>query len=135
MTPAPTDWIPTAGRLVYLASPYSHADASVRHARYIYAIRAAAALWRQGWMVYSPIIATHPVAGVLGSEASGFEHWRNFDLAMLSRCDRLTVLRLEGWEQSVGVSAEIAAARGLGLPIDYMDWYEDHGREAGVRRV
>jgi hypothetical protein len=34
---------------------------------------------------------------------------------MLRRCDALAVLRLPGWEQSVGVQAELALARELGL--------------------
>jgi hypothetical protein len=33
----------------------------------------------------------------------------------------LIVLMLDGWEQSRGVNAEIALARELGLPVEYVN--------------
>jgi len=48
--------------LIYLASPYSHPDPSVRQERYEAACKATAAMMRQGYHVYSPIAATHPPA-------------------------------------------------------------------------
>ena len=39
--------------------------------------------------------------------SSGSRHDRRF----LETCDEVVVLKLDGWEQSVGVQAEIAIAR------------------------
>ncbi|WP_081701843.1 DUF1937 family protein [Oleidesulfovibrio alaskensis] len=43
-------------RLVYLATPYSHASDAVRHARFLAVTEVAARMWRAGLGVYSPII-------------------------------------------------------------------------------
>jgi dCTP diphosphatase len=43
---------------------------------------------------------------------------------MLSKCDRVIVLKLPGWENSKGVAAEIARAEELGLPIEWMEMDE-----------
>lgn len=40
---------------------------------------------------------------------------------MLSVCSKVAVHRLPGWEQAKGVAAEIAAARQMGKPIEYLN--------------
>lgn len=47
--------------------------------------------------------------------------WRRYDRAMLERCDELVVLQLDGWEESIGVKAEIAIAKELNLPDGLID--------------
>ena len=41
---------------------------------------------------------------------------------MIQRADALEVLMLDGWCRSVGVTAEINFARGLGLPISFREF-------------
>ena len=36
-------------------------------------------------------------------------------------CEEVVVLKLEGWQRSVGVNAEIAAARAMGKPITFLE--------------
>ena len=50
------------GHLIYVASPYSHADARVREQRFDAACRAAAALMRDGQRVFSPVAHSAPIA-------------------------------------------------------------------------
>lgn len=108
-------------KLIYLASPYGHAQpASVRHFRYMAVLEAEAALMKQGLMVYSPIVHRHPGA-LLGLYPLGWDYWKTFDELILSRCDELYVLMLEGWSQSTGVAAEIEIAEHLGKPVTPID--------------
>lgn len=105
--------------MIYLASPYSHPDPAVRQKRFEAACRAAAALLRAGLPVFSPIAHSHPIAmhGVPGTWA----FWQYVDREYLRRCRAVVVLRLAGWDTSVGVQAEIEAARQLGIPVIEVD--------------
>ncbi|MBS0210422.1 MAG: DUF1937 family protein [Planctomycetes bacterium] len=104
--------------MIYLASPYSHPSTAVRERRFEEACRAAATLLRSGLVVFSPIVHSHPIAGL--GLPTNWEFWSQIDRAYLARCDVLAVLTLAGWQDSVGVQAEIAFARELGLPTVYV---------------
>lgn len=104
-----------SGRLIYMASPYGHnKPVELRQERYEVALQAEAAMMNAGHMIYSPIVHRHPGA-VLGLYPSGWEYWQHFDELILSRCDEIAVLLLDGWKESTGVQAEIAIAERLGL--------------------
>jgi hypothetical protein len=106
--------------LIYLACPYSHADPAVMATRFEAVNKAAAKLMAQGNYVFSPISHTHPIA-LAGTLPRGWEYWEGYDRRILSCCDRIIVLRLEGWEQSTGVTAEIKIGHELRIPVDYID--------------
>ncbi len=106
--------------LCYLASPYTHPDPAVREQRFKLACRAAAHLIRSGQSVYSPIAHSHPICDY--GVASDWRQWEEHDLRCLAICDEVVVLKLEGWEHSVGVQAEIAAARALGKPVSFIEY-------------
>lgn len=109
-----------SGQLTYLAAPYSHPDPAVRCARFNAINNAAGALMRTGHLVFSPISMGHPI-----NEACGFtgawKFWEALDRAYLNASRELIVLKLPGWETSVGVTAEIAIAKELGIPVSYLD--------------
>jgi hypothetical protein len=107
------------GRLIYLASPYSHSDPAVQEARFLAVCAHVADMMRQGEHVYSPVCHTHPVTrfGLPGD----WEYWAEYDKVMLSRCDELAVLCLDGWRESVGVRAEIAIAKEAGMPVRFIE--------------
>ena len=46
-----------------------------------------------------------------------FDTWRDFYETMIDWCDQLWVLMLDGWEDSVGVQAEIEYAERLDKSI------------------
>lgn len=106
--------------LVYLATPYSHPDRSVRVKRFDQVNAVAAKLMRDGLHIYSPISHTHPIAEA-GDLPLSFDFWEKYDTAILSTCCKLLVLMLEGWQQSKGVTAEIGIAQKLNLPIVYLN--------------
>jgi len=105
--------------ITYLACPYSHASKQVREDRFAAVNLAAGHLMRRGRFVFSPISHTHPIA--MACELPfGFDYWEAYDKAILDHCCDVVVLTLDGWEDSVGVQAEIAYAKELGLPTTMM---------------
>jgi hypothetical protein len=108
--------------MIYLASPYSHPDPEVRQARHDAACRCAARLMAGGQVVFSPIAHSHAIAAFLPPVlCMSWGFWKSQDFPLLEKADTLLVLRLDGWEQSVGVAAEIARARELGIPVRWED--------------
>lgn len=107
--------------MIYLASPYSHPDPAVRQERYEQAMAAQAYLLREGVYTYSPIVACHPMALAhdLPTDAGW---WQNYNFAMMSMCNWLFVLELDGWDNSVGVQAEIRWAQQFQMPITHCTW-------------
>ena len=105
--------------LVYLASPYSHPDPTVRDERYQAVCQAVAAMLLAGQSVFSPIVYSHPLTAY--GVPTDWSFWWRYDREMLSRCDRLVVLMLPGWQESVGVQAEIQLAREMDKPVSFLD--------------
>ena len=48
-------------------------------------------------------------------------YWERYDEEIISMCKKLIVLKLNGWEESKGVCAEMAIALRLGIPIEFME--------------
>ena len=115
------------GELIYLATPYSHKDPKVMEKRFDDVNKVAAKLMSEGFYVFSPISHTHPIklagslSGGVRSLPGGWDYWEGFDRTMIKNCKCLVVLKLEGWEQSTGVQAEIKIAKELGLSVEYID--------------
>jgi hypothetical protein len=108
------------GRLVYLGAPYSHEDPQVRLDRFERINKAASYLMREGIYVYSPISHTHPIA-LAGGLPTGWDFWEGYDTAILSACGALAVLKLPGWENSIGLTNERDIAERLSRPIFWAD--------------
>ena len=106
--------------LIYLASPYSHQNAGVRFERFRMACEAAGRLIKEGHSVISPIAHSHPIATICGLPLT-WHAWQMQDVAILSKCDEVVVLRLDGWEDSKGIKAELTYAHNMGIPIRYID--------------
>jgi|GEM_PF-430587 len=106
--------------LAYLAAPYSHPNPQIKDWRYKAVTKVAAELLKEKQMVYSPLTHNVPLSrlGVVGS----WETWRELDHHMLSKCDLLIVLTLEGWETSTGVLSEIEFAKEKNIPIHYKEF-------------
>ena len=106
--------------MIYLASPYSHDEATIRGHRFNEVLKCVAHFTRQQILVYSPIVHNHPVNMELGADGS-WEFWQEHDMAMLLKCDTFYILKLPGWEESVGVKAETQAASNMLMPIYEVD--------------
>lgn len=105
---------------IYLAGPYSHELAKVRQERFEALTKKAAELMRAGHVVYSPITHGHTIA-MAHTLPMDFIYWKGQCFEMLRHARQLTVLRLPGYVDSVGVTAEIKLALDLHLPIEYID--------------
>lgn len=102
--------------LIYLASPYTHADPDVVTRRYLDAVRALAMLMRAGLHAISPIAMSHPAA-VAYDLPGEFAYWQELDRKLIDACACVYVLALPGWTSSVGVADEIAYALAQGKPV------------------
>lgn len=105
--------------MIYLASPYTHIDPNVMHARFLNAQEIVVRATRAGHHIISPIVHFHQIACDFELPRD-FTFWQNYNLELLSHCSQLWVLQSSGWRSSVGVAAEIAHAEQLGIPIVYI---------------
>jgi len=103
----------------YIASPYSHEDPTVRKKRFYDVSLYTAHLIRSGVVAYSPIAHSHPLAEEFNLEGD-FDAWKRQNFGMLSKASMMIVVCLDGWQESKGVTAEIAFARECGIPINYV---------------
>jgi hypothetical protein len=106
-------------KLYYLASPYSHEDQNVMKTRFDLVTKASAELMSLGIFVYSPITHSHPMSEY--GLPTTWDFWKEYDELFLSKCDALLVLKLDGWERSTGVTAEIDYAKLHEIEITYLD--------------
>ena len=117
--PAPGPAAGRAGRrrkrrnLVYLCCLYSHADPAVRQAGFEAVCQTAAVM-----IVSAPVIHSHPLTAY--GLPCDWRFWEPLDRTILSMCDSMAVLTLDGWKESCGVQAELAVAEELGLPIEHI---------------
>ena len=105
-------------KLYYLASPYSHKDASVRKQRANDVTESAVDLLHHGIFTFAPISSNEPWEQY--SLPGDWTFWCEFDKAFIERCDAVIVLMLDGWDKSVGVNAEIEFAKEIGKPVFYI---------------
>lgn len=106
--------------IAYLACPYQHEDPNIKALRLDIVTEVAALFHCKGHFVYSPLTHNYPLCqkGVTQT----WDTWRQFDLGLLERCDKLLVLSLPGWEISKGVQAEIEHAKDLKIPIEFLQY-------------
>lgn len=106
--------------MIYLAGPYSHDDQNIREQRFEALTKKAAQLMIDGHVVFSPITHGHTIAERHELPLS-FEWWATQCLGMLNVAERLIILRLDGYVESIGVNAEIRHAEALGIKIEYVN--------------
>jgi len=106
--------------MIYLGLPYSHPEKVVREMRFKIANKVAGALIAKGKIVYSPISQSHVIRNECDLSWE-WEDWEKLDLFFLNLASKLIVLKLEGWEDSVGLQAEIKFAKERGIVIEYIE--------------
>jgi hypothetical protein len=106
--------------LIYLASPYTNADDSIKQKNYELISEIAAALTAEGYVVFSPISYGHNL--IKFKDIPGdWAFWFNFCVTFLLKCDKLVVYKIPGWQNSVGVQEEIEIASKHGIPVEFRD--------------
>ncbi len=108
-------------KLIFVSSPYTHKDKEVVNKRYEDVSKYAGKLVSEGKTTFSPITYGHVLCG-FQEMPTDFEFWKNFCFDFLNKCDEFHVLMLDGWEESVGVKAEIEYAERLEIPIVYVEY-------------
>lgn len=101
---------------LYLASPYSHKEDSIKESRYEAAMAGAAFLYNQGFQVFSPIAHCHVIAKTHDLPGH-YAFWQRMDHTMIQKSAGVIVLVIDGWATSEGVQDEIRLARRLGKPV------------------
>lgn len=102
--------------LIYLASPYNHEVEDIRRNRFEIITMIAAHLMKQGHLIIAPIVHSHNILKH-HNLGCGWEYWAEHDTAILTRCDELWITKMNGWNKSVGIAAEIEIARSLNMPL------------------
>jgi hypothetical protein len=102
--------------MIYVASPYSNDHHSVMEDRFLEAEKFVARALLLGLHVYSPIVHCHQLACKYDLPKDA-KFWEKYNHDLLERSDAVIVLRIDGWEDSKGVSAEMSHARDRGIKI------------------
>lgn len=106
--------------MIYLASVYSlNADKALMEERYQFALKHAVSYTMVGVPIFSPIVHSHPMSLAFDMPTT-FPFWEKLDYQYLDASDALWVLMMDGWQDSRGVTAEIAYAESKGLPVKYI---------------
>lgn len=105
--------------MIYLASPYSHPNQSFQLERFEAAQKFTAKAITRGHIIFSPIVHCHYLA-LLFEMPSDFQFWNRYNFGMLAAAKELWVLKLEGWEESLGVNGEIEFATRKRLAVTYV---------------
>ena len=109
-------------KLIYLASPYSGHPA-IQELRFRAVCKVAARIMSSGQFVFSPIAHSHPIAQY--GLPKDFEFWRECDTLMMTKCDELWVLMLDGWNVSKGIEAELKLADEMHKPVKFINVNSD----------
>ncbi len=106
--------------MIYLAVPYSKMPWYLRELYFNLSCEITAQVVNKGLMIFAPIVYTHPMA-VNCKLPGDWAYWKAFDEHFLAFCDTIYVLRVPGWEDSIGVQAEIDYMTQRGKEVRYID--------------
>lgn len=104
----------------YLSTPYSHPDPIVEEQRFRKAAEIAGRLMNQGLIMFSPISHCHPIKQEVNLPGT-WDFWSRLDYHYIDLSDEVIVAKMDGWDKSRGVKAEIAYAKSTGKPVSYVD--------------
>ena len=105
--------------MIYLAAPYSHEDSDVVARRMAYFCIVDAKLCKQGLITVSPL-SKHLIKTYTDIPLT-WDFWKSYSEKLMEKCDSLYVITLSGWEDSIGVQAEIQMAKERSMEIVYLD--------------
>jgi hypothetical protein len=91
---------------IYLATAYSHPDPKVREQRFLRANRIASHLIEKGYIVYSPISHSHPIAECMNNH-NDKSVWLRQCIAFIEWADCMYIINCPENRQSEGVQMEI----------------------------
>lgn len=105
---------------IFLASPYTHKNKEIMALRYEAALKATAKLIKEGNMVFSPIVHSHPIA-VTYDLPKDYTFWQAYTKSFIVNwAEAFSILCLQDWTSSTGVNDESILAAEVGLPFSYI---------------
>lgn len=113
----------STNKVYYLASPYSHKTKKVMNQRYEKVNEAGALLCLMGYTIIEPIAMCHHKS-LKYAMPTGYEYWKKRDRTFVHMSDGVIVLTLPGWQESVGVTDEVAYAKSLKKKVYYVSLEE-----------
>ena len=113
------------GQVEYIASPYSSHDADLVELNYKLVTAFVSDRVSKGHVALSPITYGHTLLSWVDMPGD-WEFWKNFCISLLDKCDKMIVLKMDGWDKSLGVAAEIEHCEKHGIPVEYVEphWIE-----------
>ena len=119
--------------MLYLSSPYSSPDPSVRAERVAVVREVMATLIAAGHVTVCPVAMNHEAMELLYAAGSpGGAYWRELESRLAGICDEMVVRRAPGWRESRGVTREIALFEELGKPVRFIDLGRDLHDRVGL---
>jgi len=106
--------------LEFLSMPFTHIDPMIEGQRIHIAQYICSELSKQKRIVYSPIIHFVPIAKKFGM-LTDWKYWEELCKSMVVRCSQVTLLKFDGWDQSVGVAGELEVARVYEKKVEQID--------------
>lgn len=106
--------------MIYLCSPYSSPTKGLMQYRYEYVAKRVAEFMKDGITVFSPILHCHPIAEKYNMPRE-FEFWKQHDLTFIDACTEVWVLKMAGYDLSVGIKGEVEYAESLGKKVTYIE--------------
>ena len=100
----------------YIATPYSHSLEEIRTKRFKEAAWVVSECIKNGLVVFSPIVHSHPVATEFALRTD-WPFWHKSDEIFLGCCRELWVIQFDRWETSKGMGVEKLIAEKLKIPI------------------
>ena len=105
--------------LSYLAAPYTHPDKSVVEKRMETLCKVDARLMQRGIYTVSPLLKHYIVHHA--DLPTDWDYWKGYSDTLMCAVDRVIVVMMDGWKESVGVQAEIEMAERLGIEVEYVN--------------
>lgn len=100
--------------LVYLAAPYSGTKEEIEARMKVFSIVDAELLSR-GYFTISPL-SKHFILHH-SSLPGTWDFWEHYSKKLIAQCNKIIVIKIDGWDTSVGVQAEIAFAEKVGISV------------------
>lgn len=92
--------------MIYLASPYSHPERSMRNFRYLRARLVVGHFIKMDLPIYSPIVHCHHISTESDLPYNA-DFWLKYNENFLRLAEALWILQLPDWNISVGVTYEL----------------------------
>lgn len=108
------------GGITYMAVPYSAAPYGLSCAAHD-ADKHAAHLIKMGFVIFSPISHSHPIARVGGIDPRSHELWMAQNDRFMHACSGMIAVKLPGWKSSIGMALEAEYFQRARKPIVEME--------------